>query len=82
MVKKDSNFDYALLGITLALLAVGLLLGLYEGFLHNAGSFLTFNPATSGLAFLPLEYVGGIVLAGIALGFVGSLTSLKRFINV
>jgi cell division transport system permease protein len=65
-----------------ALLAVGLLLGLYEGFLHNAGSFLTFNPVTSGLAFLPLEYIGGIVLAGIALGFTGSLTSLKRFINV
>lgn len=65
-----------------ALVAMGLLLGLYEGFLHNAGSFLTFNPVTSGLSFLPLEYVYGIILAGIALGFIGSLTSLKRFINV
>jgi cell division transport system permease protein len=65
-----------------ALLATGLLLGLYEGFLHNAGSFLTFNPTTAGLAFLPLEYVGGIVLAGIVLGFIGSLSSLKRFIHV
>jgi cell division transport system permease protein len=65
-----------------ALIAMLLLLGLYEGFLHNAGSFLTFNPASSGLAFLPLEYVGGILLAGILLGFIGSFTSLKRFISI
>jgi len=65
-----------------ALVAMGLLLALYEGFLHNAGSFLTFNPATSGLSFLPIEYVGAIILAGVLVGFVGSLTSLKRFINV
>jgi cell division transport system permease protein len=65
-----------------ALLAMGLLLGLYEGFLHNAGSFLTFNPTTAGLAFLPLEYVCSIILAGVVLGFIGSLSSLKRFITV
>jgi cell division transport system permease protein len=65
-----------------ALIAIGLLLGLYEGFLHNAGSFLTFNPTTSGLAFLPLEYVGGILLAGVVLGFIGSFSSLKRFISI
>ena len=65
-----------------ALIAIGLLLGLYEGFLYNAGSFLTFNPTTSGLAFLPLEYVAGILLAGIVLGFIGSFSSLKRFISI
>ena len=65
-----------------ALIAIGLLLGLYEGFLHNAGNFLTFNPTTSGLAFLPLPYVAGILLAGILLGFIGSFTSLKRFISI
>ncbi len=65
-----------------ALIAMLLLLALYEGFLHNAGSFLTFNPTTAGLAFLPPEYVGGIILSGIALGFIGSLSSLKRFISV
>ncbi len=65
-----------------ALIAVVLLLGLYEGFLHNAGSFLTFNPASAGLGFLPVEYLFGIVVAGLALGFLGSLTSLKRFITV
>ena len=65
-----------------SLVSMILLLGIYEGFLHNAGSFLTFNPTASGLSFLPHAYVGGIVVTGIALGFIGSLTSLKRFINV
>jgi cell division transport system permease protein len=55
---------------------------LYEGFLRNAGSLLTFNPVASGMGFLPLEYIFGLLLAGTLLGFVGSLTSLKRFINV
>jgi cell division transport system permease protein len=64
-----------------ALIAIGLLLGLYEGFLHNAGSFLTFNPATAGLAFLPPEYTAVIAMSGVVLGLIGSLSSLKRFIN-
>ena len=65
-----------------ALLSMAFLFGFYEVFLHNAGNFMSFNPAIAGLSFLPLEYVWGIVLAGIMLGFVGSLTSLKRFINI
>lgn len=65
-----------------AAIAVLLLFGLYEMFLHNAGNFLTFNPVTAGLAFLPIEYLVGIIVAGIFLGFIGSLTSLKRFITV
>ncbi|BCS53673.1 cell division protein FtsX [Geobacter sp. SVR] len=64
-----------------ALVAMALLFGLYEGFLHNAGSFMAFNPSAAGLSFLPLEYVGGLVLAGILLGFAGSLTSLNRFMT-
>lgn len=65
-----------------ALLSIVLLFGFYEVFLHNAASFLTFNPVTAGLAFLPFEYITAIVAAGIVLGFLGSLTSLKRFISV
>lgn len=65
-----------------ALIAVTFLFGLYELFLYNADSILTFNPATSGLSFLPLEYVGALLVAGVLLGLVGSLTSLKRFISV
>lgn len=81
-IKAPFLIEGVLQGGAGALLAMALLLGLYEGFLHNAGSFLTFNPTTAGLAFLPIEYVGGIILAGIVLGFVGSITSLKRFITV
>jgi cell division transport system permease protein len=69
-------------GVAGSVLSIIMLFGLYEGFLHNAGSFLTFNPTTSGLAFLPLEYVGGILLAGVMLGFIGSFSSLKRFISI
>ena len=65
-----------------ALLSLVLLFGLYESFLHNAGNFITFNPAVSGLSFLPPEYLGALLLSGVLLGFLGSLTSLKRFINV
>ncbi len=63
-----------------ALIAVTLLFGLYELFLYNADSFLTFNPATSGLSFLSPEYIGALLLSGVLLGFMGSLTSLRRFI--
>jgi cell division transport system permease protein len=69
-------------GVAGSLLSLALLYGLYEGFLHNAGSIITFNPAVSGLNFLPVEYLWGLLLAGALLGFIGSLTSLKRFIDV
>ncbi|MGD0585221.1 MAG: permease-like cell division protein FtsX [Oryzomonas sp.] len=81
-IKAPFLIEGVMQGAAGAMIAVGLLWGLFEGFLHNAGSFLTFNPATSGLAFLPLEYVGGIGVAGILLGLIGSLTSLKRFITI
>jgi cell division transport system permease protein len=53
----------------------------YFAFLHNAGNFLSFNPSDAGLSFLPAEYVAAIFFGGMLLGFLGSLTSLKRFIN-
>jgi cell division transport system permease protein len=81
-IKAPFLLEGLMQGLAGSIISVVLLFGLYEGFLHNAGSFLTFNPSTSGLSFLPLEYIAGLLLAGAVLGFVGSLTSLKRFINV
>jgi cell division transport system permease protein len=81
-IKAPFLLEGLMQGIAGSVISVVLLFGLYEGFLHNAGSFLTFNPAASGLSFLPPEYIGGLLLAGALLGFIGSLTSLKRFINV
>jgi cell division transport system permease protein len=81
-IKAPFLLEGLIQGMTGSIFSIFLLFVLYEGFLHNAGSFLTFNPTTSGLGFLPFEYVAGILLAGALLGFIGSLTSLKRFINV
>lgn len=67
------------MGALLALLVLG---ACYLGFLHNAGNFISFNAAQSGMRFLPLSHVAGVFGAGVAFGFLGSLTSLKRFINV
>jgi cell division transport system permease protein len=81
-IKAPFLLEGLIQGLAGSVLSVILLFGLYEGFLHNAGSFLTFNPTTSGLRFLPVEYCAGLLLAGALLGFIGSLTSLKRFITV
>lgn len=81
-IKAPFLLEGLIQGMAGSIFSIILLFLLYEGFLHNAGSFLTFNPTTSGLGFLPFEYVAGILLAGALLGFIGSLTSLKRFINV
>lgn len=81
-IKAPFLIEGLIQGVAGSLIAIVLLFGLYEGFLQNAGSFLTFNPVASGLGFLPLEYLLGLLLAGALLGFIGSLTSLKRFINV
>ena len=68
-----------LVGAVVSLIA---LLGCYYAFLQNAGNFLGVNPAAAGLAFLPLSHLLAILLGGVLLGFIGSLTSLKRFIHV
>jgi cell division transport system permease protein len=67
------------LGALLSLFALG---ACYWAFLHNAGNFLGVNPAGAGLFFLPAGDLAAILCGGILLGFIGSLTSLRRFINV
>lgn len=62
-------------------LAIVILTACYFGFLHNAGNFLSFKPADAGLQFLPAAYLSGIFFGGMLLGFLGSITSLKRFIK-
>ncbi|QXE91123.1 permease-like cell division protein FtsX [Geomonas subterranea] len=66
-------------GAVISLLALS---GCYFAFLKNAGDFLGINPASAGLSFLPATHLAGVVLGGVLLGFIGSATSLKRFINV
>ena len=64
-----------------SVLTLAILTAAYWGMLYNGGNFLTFNPAELGLSFLPLNYLLCIMLGGIALGFIGSMTSLKKFIQ-
>jgi cell division transport system permease protein len=80
-IKMPYLLEGLLQGIAGGVIALLLLLSVHLLFLHNAGNFLTFNPATAGLSFLPVEYIAGLLVAGAALGFLGSLTALRRFIN-
>lgn len=67
------------LGVSLAILVLS---GVYMIFLHNADIFFSFHTMVSGLLFLPISYLAALFLGGAALGFVGSLASLKRFISL
>lgn len=69
-------------GVVGAALALLFLLGVYLAFLQNADFFFSFNTMEAGLLFLPLSYLAAILFAGAALGFLGSLASLKRFISL
>lgn len=80
-IKMPFLLEGLLQGMVGGALALLLLLSVHLLFLHNAGNFLTFNPATAGLSFLPPEYIVGLLAAGTLLGFLGSLTALRRFIN-
>ncbi len=80
-IKMPYLLEGLIQGIAGGILAILLLLSVHFLFLHNAGNFLTFNPVTSGLAFLPPEYIAGIITSGALLGFLGSLAALRRFIN-
>jgi cell division transport system permease protein len=64
------------------ILAIVLLAICYYSFFHNAGNFLSFNPAGIGISFLPVSHIAAIVMGGVVLGFVGSLASLKRFVTI
>lgn len=80
-IKAPFIIEGVLQGAIGALFSLLTLAGLYLVFLYHAGNFLSFNPADAGLAFLPLGYLVWLFLGGVMLGFVGSVTSLKRFIN-
>jgi len=81
-IKAPFLIEGVLQGALGALLSLLLLTGCYYAFLNNAGNFLSVNPAAAGLAFLPAGHLVGILLGGVLLGFIGSLTSLRRFVNV
>lgn len=80
-IKAPFLIEGVIQGVAGAVLTLLILVSSYFAFLHNAGNFLSFKPSEAGLSFLPPEYIAGIFFGGMLLGFLGSLTSLKRFIN-
>ncbi|MCM0082028.1 permease-like cell division protein FtsX [Geomonas sp. Red32] len=81
-IKAPFLIEGILQGALGAVLSVVALLVCYYTFLKNAGNFLGVNPASAGLSFLPPAHLAGILLGGVLLGFIGSATSLRRFVNV
>jgi len=81
-IKAPFLIEGVLQGAAGAVLSLVALLGCYFAFLKNAGNFLGINPVSAGLSFLPASHLAAIVCGGVLLGFIGSLTSLKRFIHV
>jgi len=80
-IKMPFLLEGLIQGLAGGLLSLLLLFATYELFLHNSGNFLTFNPAATGLAFLPPEYCAALIVSGVVLGVFGSLTALRRFMN-
>ncbi len=81
-IKIPFLIEGVLQGAAGAVLAILALFGLYYGFLHNTGNFISFNPVEGNVVFLPDAYVAGIFAGSIILGFLGSITSLRRFITI
>lgn len=80
-IKAPFIIEGMIQGFAGAVLALLLLSGCYYGLLYKAGDFISFSPTSSGLSFLPVEYLAAILIAGLLLGFVGSISSLRRFIT-
>ena len=80
-IKAPFLIEGVIHGATGSFIAIITLGGCYLAFMNNAANFLSFNPADEGLSFLPPIYLAGIFGGGVLLGFLGSITSLKRFIN-
>lgn len=79
-IKAPFLLEGMIQGATGAFLAVVSLIAGYYLFLSNAINFLSFDPATAGLVFLPATYIAALLVGGTFLGFVGSLASLKKFV--
>jgi len=80
-IKAPFLIEGIIQGATGAVLALIILVATYFGFLHSATNFVSLSSSVTGLSFLPPGYVAGIFGSGIVLGFLGSITSLRRFIN-
>jgi cell division transport system permease protein len=68
-------------GVSGAILSVGLLFLFYQSFLLKSGPFMKAYLGPIVFSFLPWNSIGGVLLVGIFLGFLGSSLSLARFLK-
>jgi len=68
-------------GVSGATLSLGLLFLLYQTFLLKSGPFIKAYLGPIAFSFLPWSSIGGVILVGISLGFLGSSLSLARFLK-
>ncbi len=68
-------------GVSGAILALGLLLLLFQAFLYKSGPSITAYLGPIALSFLSWSSIGGVISVGISLGIMGSYLSLARFLR-
>jgi len=68
-------------GLAGASIAMVILYGLYKFLIHEFSPMLSLSLGTGGLTFLPWNHIYWILLGGMLLGFMGSLTSLGRYLK-
>ncbi len=69
-------------GLLGALISMAILYGLYKFLTHEFSPMLSLSLGTGGLTFLPGNHIYWILLGGMFLGFMGSLTSLGRYLKI
>jgi len=79
-IKVPYLIEGVLQGVAGVVVALLILSVVYLSFLHNADILFSFSTMEAGLVFLPLPYLAALLFGGAALGFLGSLASLKRLI--
>jgi cell division transport system permease protein len=68
-------------GVSGGILSLGLAFLLYQSFLLKSGPFIKASLGPIEFSFLPWSSIGGVILVGVFLGFLGSYLSLTRFLK-
>jgi len=80
-IKAPFLIEGVLQGACGSVLALLLLVGGYLIRYYSSESAAV-QSIVKGMVFLPPEYLGGIFVGGVLLGFIGSVTSLQRFMKL
>ncbi len=81
-IKIPFFLEGALQGALGGVVALGISYGLFQLFLQQGLSSLLLTSGVSRITFLPMNHQLSLVAAGTALGLVGSLVALRKFVRV